>query len=78
VTEDGTRRAAPPPWGDLTSWARGLVLREPDGVPLLAVALSPSSLSGPSELQVSAATLNVVWWGGGGGDGTDRHHVALP
>jgi hypothetical protein len=35
--------------GDLTSRAHGLVLREPNEVPPLVVALSPSSLSGPSE-----------------------------
>jgi hypothetical protein len=45
--------------------AHGLVLREPNGVPPLVVALSPSSLSlsGPSEMQVRAVTLNRVWWG---------------
>jgi hypothetical protein len=48
---------------DLTTRAHGLVLREPDGVPPLAVALSPSCRSGPSETQVSAATLNGVQWG---------------
>jgi hypothetical protein len=46
--------------GDLTSQARGLVLREADGAPPLAVALSPSSLLGPSEMQVSVASLNRV------------------
>jgi hypothetical protein len=50
---------------DLTSQARGLVLREHDGVPPLVVALCPSSLSGPSETQVCAEALN----GFGGGPG---------
>jgi hypothetical protein len=74
VTEDGTRQARGP--GDLTSRAHGLVLREPDGVPPLAVALSPSSLSGPFEMQVSAVALNGVQWGGGAS--ADRCPVALP
>jgi hypothetical protein len=62
--------------GDLTTRARGLVLREPDGVPPLAMSLSLSSLSGPSETQVSMAALNGVQWGGGAGTG--RRPVALP
>jgi hypothetical protein len=45
---------------DLTSQAHGLVLREPDGVTPLEVALPPSSLSGPSKMQVSAAARNGV------------------
>jgi hypothetical protein len=49
--------------GDLTSRARGLVLMEPDGVAPLAVALFLSSLSRPSEIQVSVAALNGVRWG---------------
>jgi hypothetical protein len=49
--------------GNLTSRAHGLVLREHDGVPPLAVALPPSSLSGPSETQVSTAAVNGVRWG---------------
>jgi hypothetical protein len=63
--------------GDLTSWAPGLVLREPNRVPLLAVAMSPSSLLGPSEMQVSVVALNQVQWGGGAA-GADRHPVTLP
>jgi hypothetical protein len=51
--------------GDLTSQAYGLVLREPDGVPPLAVVLFPSSLSGSSEMQVSAVALNGNRWGPG-------------
>jgi hypothetical protein len=62
--------------GDLTTRARGLVLREPDGVPPLAVELSSSSLSRPSEEQVSAAALNGVRRGGLAG--ADHHPVALP
>jgi hypothetical protein len=44
VTEDGMRQEGGGP-RDLTSRAHGLVLREPNGVPPLAVALFPSSLS---------------------------------
>jgi hypothetical protein len=61
--------------GDLTSQARGLVQREPDGVPPLAVVLTPSSVSRPSETQVSVVTLNVVRWGA---VGADRHPITLP
>jgi hypothetical protein len=61
VTEDGTRRAGGP--RDFSSRARGLLPREPDGVPPLAVALRKSSLSVPSKMPVSAAALNGVWWG---------------
>jgi hypothetical protein len=49
--------------GDFTSRACDLVLREPDGVPPLAVAFSQSSLLGLSEMQVSVAALNRVRWG---------------
>jgi hypothetical protein len=45
-------------------------------VPLLAVAMSPSSLLGPSETQVSVVALNQVQWGGAAG--ADRHPVTLP
>jgi hypothetical protein len=43
--------------------AHGLVLREPNGVPPLAVVLSPSSLSRPFEMHVRAVALNGVRWG---------------
>jgi hypothetical protein len=32
-------------------------------VPPLVVALSPCSLSGPSEMQVSMVAFNRIWWG---------------
>jgi hypothetical protein len=51
--------------GDFTTWACGLVLREPDVVPALVVALYMPSLSGPSKTQVSVVALNGVRWGSG-------------
>jgi hypothetical protein len=60
---------------DLTSWARGLVLREPDGVPPLAVALSPSSPLRSSKTQVSMVALNGVQWGAAS---TNYRPIALP